>query len=103
MVQTNEYYALAFSQTNNLGLVENFDRITDIAQNADMKTICDIDIIEINKNGLKKPSEFGADKNGVDIIIGEGQHLAIGPNFGGPGLGIFGVRYNEKQKTKILD
>ena len=33
--------------------------------------------------------------------MGEGQHLAIGPNFGGPGLGIFGVRYNSKKKNGI--
>ena len=33
------------------------------------------------------------------IIVGEGQHLAIGPNFGGPGLGIFGIRYNSKKKN----
>src|SRR5690606_32057876 len=26
---------------------------------------------------------------------------ALGPNFGGPGLGIFGIRYNEYDKTSI--
>ena len=101
LCDTNDYYALAFSQTNHLGIIEDFDLMTDIAKNYDMKTVCNIDVIEINKKGLKKPTLFGKEKQGVDIIIGEGQHLAIGPNFGGPGLGIFGVRYNQKNKMDI--
>jgi len=101
MCSSQDYYAIAFSQTNNLGNIEEFDQITDIAQQNNMTTICDIDLMEINNAGLKKPSEFGKNQEGVDIIIGEGQHLALGPNFGGPGLGIFGVRYNQKQKLNI--
>jgi len=49
--------------------------------------------------GLLPPSQFG--NHGVDIFIGEGQHLAIGPNFGGPGLGIFGLRLNKDHKNDI--
>lgn len=40
-------------------------------------------------------------KQGADLLVAEAQHLAIGPNFGGPGLGVFGIRYNEKNKTMI--
>ena len=47
------------------------------------------------------PSDYGTTGTGVDIIIGEAQHLALRPNFGGPGLGIFGVRFNDNQKTHI--
>jgi glycine dehydrogenase len=101
LITTGKYYGVAFSQTNCIGLIENFDEITNIALKNQVKTVCDIDLIEINKSGLKKPSEFGDQQKGVDIIIGEGQHLAIGPNFGGPGLGIFGVRYNKDQKLNI--
>ncbi len=98
---SGEYYGIVFSQTNNIGLVENFDKITDIGKSQGMTLICDVDIMEINKSGLKRPCDFGEAKEGVDIIIGEGQHLAIGPNFGGPGVGIFGVRYNKNIKTHI--
>ena len=101
MCMSGEFYGLAFSQTNNIGLIEDADTITDISREFDIKIVCDIDLLEINDAGLKKPCEFGSDKNGVDIIIGEGQHLAIGPNFGGPGVGIFGVRYNKTNKTHI--
>ena len=99
--KSGEYYGIVFSQTNNIGLVENFDEITNIGKSQGMTLICDVDIMEINQSGLKRPCDFGEAKEGVDIIIGEGQHLAIGPNFGGPGVGIFGVRYNKNTKTHI--
>jgi glycine dehydrogenase len=35
------------------------------------------------------------------MIVGEAQHLAIGPNFGGPGFGLFGVRHDEENKNTI--
>ena len=38
---------------------------------------------------------------GATMIVAEGQHLAIDPNYGGPGLGIFGIRYNENDKVSI--
>ena len=101
MCDSGDYYGLAFSQTNCIGLIEDCDVITDLAKSNNITTVCDIDLIEINSKGLKRPSDFGSSKEGVDIIIGEGQHLAIGPNFGGPGLGIFGVRFNDKQKSHI--
>ncbi|MGA1115540.1 MAG: aminomethyl-transferring glycine dehydrogenase subunit GcvPB, partial [Opitutales bacterium] len=49
--------------------------------------------------GLKTPSNFGS--GGVDFIAGEAQHLAIPPSFGGPGLGLFGSRYNEHSKKDL--
>ena len=48
-LSSGKYYALAFSQTNCFGLVEPFDEITDAAQAHNIKTICDIDLLEINK------------------------------------------------------
>ena len=49
--------------------------------------------------GLKRPVDFG--DQGVDMIVGEGQHLGLGANFGGPGLGLFGVRLNGSTKNDI--
>ena len=62
ILSSGEYYALAFSQTNCLGLVEPYDAITDSAQTHGIKTICDIDLLEINNECLKKPSDFGKEK-----------------------------------------
>ena len=91
--------AIVFPQVNSLGLLENVDALADIARKHAVKSIAVIDPMLLGTGGLKSPNQFG--QNGVDIIVGEGQHLAIGPNFGGPGLGIFGVRHNESVRTYI--
>ena len=92
---------IVFPQVNNFGNLEEVDTLTDLAREYKMQSIAVIDPMLLATGGLKKPSEFGCDNEGCDIIVGEGQHLAIGPNCGGPGLGIFGIRYNEKNKTSI--
>lgn len=89
----------AFPQVNQLGLLEEVDALTNLAHEYKVKSIAVIDPMLLASGGLKPPCEFG--EKGTDIMIGEGQHLAIGPNFGGPGLGIFGVRYNTETKNDI--
>lgn len=89
----------AFTQINQLGLLEDVDALTDFGNDQQIKRIAIIDPMLLASGGLKPPTEYGS--NGADIIVGEGQHLAIGPNFGGPGLGIFGVRYNTEKKNDI--
>lgn len=42
---------------------------------------------------LKPPGMFGA-----DIVVGEGQGLGIGPNYGGPYLGFFATRMEHVRK-----
>jgi glycine dehydrogenase len=51
--------------------------------------------------GLKAPGTFGAEGEGADILVGEAQHLAIPPHYGGPGLGVFGIRYNAAHQQDI--
>lgn len=91
--------AIAFPQVNTFGLLEDVDALTDLAADLKVKSIAIVDPMLLATEGLKAPSKFG--KNGANMLVGEGQHLAIGPNFGGPGLGIFGVRHNAKNRNDI--
>ncbi len=93
--------AVAFPQVNCLGHLEDVDLITDWCTKRSIRSVAIIDPIHLATGGLKPPAVFGSQKQGCDIIVGEGQHLAIGPNYGGPGLGIFGIRYNEKNRSAI--
>lgn len=91
--------ALVFPQVNTFGLLEDVDRLTDRAAALGVKSIAVIDPLLLGPGGLKPPVSFG--QAGVDIIVGEAQHLALAPNFGGPGLGLFGVRFSEKNRAGV--
>ncbi len=93
--------ALAFNQINGLGLIEDVNELTDIANNHGLSSIAVIDPILMAKNGLQRPSEFGSNKSGTTMFVAEGQHLCLDANYGGPGLGIFGIRFNDANKTDI--
>jgi glycine dehydrogenase len=93
--------AVAFPQVNNLGNIEAVDEIVDLCSTNNIKSIAVVDPMLLGKGGLKAPVRFGTRSQGADMVVAEGQHLAIGPNFGGPGLGIFGIRYNDQDKTSI--
>lgn len=95
----DELAAIVFPQVNNLGHLEDVDALQQLCQRRNTRSIAVIDPMLLATGGLKAPTEFGG--GGVDMIVGEAQHLAIGPNFGGPGLGVFGVRHNEKVKNDI--
>ena len=97
----NDLAALAFNQINGLGLLEDVDQLTDICYESGIQSIAIIDPYTLSSNGLKKPSEYGSEALGCHMIVGEGQHLCLDAKFGGPGLGIFGIRFNEKNKTAI--
>ena len=88
-----------FPQVNTFGLLEDVDLLSNKCNDAGIKSVAIIDPALIVTGGLKPPTDYG--ENGADMIVGEGQHLAIGPNFGGPGLGIFGIRHNESNKNDI--
>ncbi len=91
--------AVAFPQINSLGIIEDVDALADLTRAHQIKSIAMIDPILLAEKALKAPIHYG--KEGVDMIVAEGQHLAIGANFGGPGLGIFAIRYNESDKISI--
>ena len=97
--ETGEYSAFVFPQVNKFGLLENVDALTDFARERGMRSIASIDPMLLATGGLKPPSEFG--EEGADFIAGEAQHLAIPPSFGGPGLGLFGCRFNEERKKDL--
>jgi glycine dehydrogenase len=98
---TPQVAAVAFPQVNNLGNIESVDEIVDLCSTNNIKSIAVVDPMLLGKSGLKAPVKFGVRMQGADMVVAEGQHLAIGPNFGGPGLGIFGIRYNEQDKLSI--
>lgn len=95
----NQLAAVVFPQVNNLGLLEDVDAITDLVAQGPAQSIAIVDPFLLASGGLKAPANFG--EKGADMIVGEAQHLAIGPNFGGPGLGLFGVRHNDEVKNTI--
>jgi glycine dehydrogenase len=92
---------IAFPQVNNFGNLEDVHSLTDLCTELKIQSIAIIDPALLATEGLLPPVEYGTNKQGANMIVGEGQHLAIGPNFGGPGLGIFGIRFNDKNKLDI--
>ncbi len=97
----NDLAGFAFPQVNCLGLLENVHALTDICQTNNIIGIGVIDPMQLASTGLIPPSLWGKNQTGVQIIVGEGQHLGLPPLFGGPGLGIYGIRYNDADKNSI--
>jgi len=91
--------AVAFPQVNTLGLLEDVDALTDAIADLGVRSIAIVDPMLLATGALKPPSAYG--RKGVDIIVGEAQHLAIGANFGGPGLGLFAVRHNASVRNDV--
>lgn len=91
--------AVAFPQINSLGILEDVDALADLTRAHNVKSIAIIDPMLLAEKALKAPVHYG--KQGADMLVAEGQHLALGANFGGPGLGIFAIRYNESDKISI--
>ncbi len=72
------------------GVVDN--RIGDISELAHSKGALLVVGVDITAMGLlRPPGELGA-----DIVVGEGQPLGLGLNYGGPYLGIFAVRWDRR-------
>lgn len=92
---------IAFPQVNNFGNLEDVNEFTDLCSELKIQSIALIDPMLLATEGLIPPVEYGSNKQGANMLVGEGQHLCLAPNFGGPGLGIFGIRYNESNKLDI--
>ncbi|MBT3786652.1 aminotransferase class V-fold PLP-dependent enzyme, partial [bacterium] len=90
---------IVFPQVNNFGNLEEVHFLTNIAKDHSVRSIAIIDPLLLGPGGLLAPREFG--DCGVDMIVGEGQHLALGPNYGGPGLGILGIRFNDSCRNDL--
>lgn len=95
----DEFAGFVFPQVNSLGLLEDVDLLTDFCATHGIRSIASIDPSLLATGGLKDPASYG--KKGADYIVGDAQHLATGPTFGGPGLGLFGCRYNNENKRDI--
>lgn len=92
---------LVIPQINSFGVIEDVDHLTTFIHEKNLLAIALIDPMALGNESLKEPGSWGINNEGADILVGEGQHLVIAPTFGGPGLGIFGIRYNEKNKNNI--
>jgi glycine dehydrogenase len=101
MASADTLAALVFPQVNSVGCLESVDALTDLAHTVGACAVVVVDPMLLATGGLKAPATFGSDGKGADLLVGEGQPLAIAPHFGGPGLGIFGVRYNDEHKQDI--
>lgn len=91
--------AFAFPQVNHFGFVEEVDALTRCCEQYAIPSIAIIDPVHLAMGGLKPPSEWG--QYGTDMVVGEAQHLAFNPCFGGPGLGVFGVRMDERRRNLV--
>lgn len=96
---TDDVAAVIFAQKNTNGCLEDVHELTNLAAQNNILSIGVFDPMLLSTGGLVPPSKWG-DK-GCNMIVGEGQGLAIGPNYGGPGLGIFGIRFNKEDKLSI--
>lgn len=99
--QAHPIAGIAFPQVNSLGCLEDVDGLTDLAHRLGAQAIVVTDPMLLATGGLKAPGRFGQAGQGADILVGEAQHLAIAPNYGGPGLGLFGVRANAAHRQDI--
>ena len=89
------------SQINGFGLIEDVNTLTDLVHKNDLLAIAMTNLHALANCGLKEPAAWGQGHQGADLLVAEGQSLTLEPNFGGPGLGVFGIRNTPKHKNFI--
>jgi glycine dehydrogenase subunit 1 len=72
---------------NFLGQIETLDGLADAIHTKDAKTLLVVVANPISLGLLKPPGAYDA-----DIVVGEGQPLGLGLNFGGPYLGFYATK-----------
>jgi glycine dehydrogenase subunit 1 len=80
-----EHACLALQQPDFLGAIRDVQPAAEAAHAAGALCVVYADPFVLGL--LRPPGDAGA-----DIVTGEGRDLAIGPNFGGPSLGLFATR-----------
>lgn len=80
-----DYAALVISQPNYFGSLEDVDALTDWAHANGMLVIAVVNPTALAL--LTPPGEWGAEGEGADIVVGEGQPLGIPLSSGGPYFG----------------
>ena len=83
---------LIVQSPNFFGEVEDLEGLADRAHKVKALLVVIADPISLGM--LKPPGEFGA-----DVVVGEGQALGNGLNYGGPHLGIFACRQQYVRKS----
>ena len=81
---SEETAAIVVGYPNILGCVEDLEEAKRVAEAADVLLIT-ATTEPYALSLLRPPGDFGA-----EICVGEGQALAVPPQFGGPGVGLFG-------------
>jgi glycine dehydrogenase subunit 1 len=82
---------LVVQSPNFYGEIEDLGEVADVVHEAGALLIVVSDPVSLGL--LKPPGEFGA-----DVVVGEGQALGVGLNYGGPYLGFFACREKDVRK-----
>jgi len=89
-LSSRNYAAVVIENPSYLGFIEEWAKdIGEIAH--DYKALFIVYSDPLSLAILKPPGEYGA-----DIVVGDGQPLGLGLNYGGPTLGILGCRRDPK-------
>lgn len=88
----NQVAGVCLQSPNFLGYIEDLEKATEIAHSV-KKTLMIASVDPISLAILKKPGDMG-----VDVVVGEGQALGSGLNYGGPYLGFFATTKAQMRK-----